>query len=194
MARTPLELFCYCLMRNHWHLVLRPAADGDLSDFLRWSSATHTQRWHAAHHTSGTGHLYLGRFKSFPVEADEHHFLAVCRYVERNALRAGLCRRAEEWRWCSLWRRAHGRAAGGEAVPALAAWPVEEPVDWAALVNRPQSVKEEQALRTSIAKGRPFGSEHYQTWTAEALGLGSAFRDRGRPRKGAARVKMENDS
>src|SRR5262245_53866188 len=60
--RYPLELFCYCLMPNHWHLVLRPREDGQLSHFMRWLSVTHTQRWHAHKHTSGTGHLYQGRF------------------------------------------------------------------------------------------------------------------------------------
>ncbi|HUG92188.1 MAG TPA: hypothetical protein VML55_15210, partial [Planctomycetaceae bacterium] len=85
-------------MPNHWHLVVWPAGDGDLSEYMRWLTVTHTQRWHAAHHTSGTGALYQGRFKS-------EHFLTVCRYVERNALRANLAGSAEAWRWGSLWQR-----------------------------------------------------------------------------------------
>jgi len=89
LGRTPLELFAWCLMPNHWHMVLRPAKGEDLPQFMRWLSVTHTQRWHAHHHTSGTGHLYQGRYKSFPVQ-DDLHFLIVCRYVQRNALRAGL--------------------------------------------------------------------------------------------------------
>jgi hypothetical protein len=88
-----MRLLAYCLMPNHFHLLVWPRADGDLSQFLRWLTVTHTQRWHAHHRTAGTGHLYQGRFKSFPVQSDEH-FLTVCRYVERNALRANLVGRA----------------------------------------------------------------------------------------------------
>ena len=61
-------------------------------------------RWRVAHHTVGYGHVYQGRFKSFPIERDEH-LLTVCRYVERNALTAGAAKRAEDWRWSSLYVR-----------------------------------------------------------------------------------------
>ena len=63
---------------------------------MQWLTMTHTQRWHAHRHNAGHGHLYQSRFKSFPIQADEH-FLSVCRYVERNALRARLAERAEDW-------------------------------------------------------------------------------------------------
>jgi putative transposase len=75
--------------------------DGDLTSFVSWVTMTHAQRWHAYNGTVGSGHLYQGRFKAFPVEKDDH-FLKVCRYVERNAMRANLVDRAEDWRWCSL--------------------------------------------------------------------------------------------
>ena len=101
--RHVMRLLAYCVMPNHFHLVLWPRADGDLSRFMRWLTLTHTQRWHAHHHTAGTGHLYQGRFRSFPVQ-DDGHLLTLCRYVERNALRAGLVGRAEDWRWGSLHR------------------------------------------------------------------------------------------
>ena len=57
----------------------------NLSKFMRWLTVTHTQRWYAHHRTAGTGYLYQGRFKSFPVESGEH-FLTLCRHVERNAV------------------------------------------------------------------------------------------------------------
>src|SRR6185503_14295500 len=87
--RTGIRIASYCLMPNHWHLLLWPREDGELSESLRWITVTHSQRWHAHRQTGGTGPVYQGRFKSFPVQADEH-FLTVARYVERNALRAGL--------------------------------------------------------------------------------------------------------
>src|SRR6516162_7022302 len=119
------------LMPNRWHLVLWPRADGDLSEYLRWLRVTHAQRWHAHYHTSGSGALYQGRFKSFPVEEDDH-LLAACRYVERNALRAGLVARAEAWPWGSLQQR----LAGTPEPLLLDPGPIALPADWKAYVNR----------------------------------------------------------
>ena len=101
-AREPLRILGYCVMPNHWHMVVWPkrGADRQVSEFCRWLTVTHTQRWHAHHHTSGTGHLYQGRFKSFPVESDDHLY-TVLRYVERNSVRANLVEKAEAWRWSS---------------------------------------------------------------------------------------------
>jgi REP-associated tyrosine transposase len=85
VVRYDMRLLAYCVMPNHFHLVLWPRADGELSGFMRWLTMTHAQRWHAHRHSAGSGHLYQGRFKSFPVQSDGH-FLTLCRYVERNAL------------------------------------------------------------------------------------------------------------
>ena len=108
--RVPMRVLAWCVLSNHWHFVLWPQGDDDLSEFMRWLTVTHTQRWHAAHRTSGTGPLYQGRFKSFPIQEDDH-LLTVLRYVERNPLRAKIVEQAEAWRWSSLWHRVHGRVA-----------------------------------------------------------------------------------
>src|SRR5690349_16171191 len=121
-----MRTLAYCVMPNHWHLVLWPRRDEDLSRFMAWVTLTHTQRWHAYRQSAGNGHVYQGRFKSFPVQADEH-FLTVCRYVERNALRAKLVDRAEGWRWSSVGRREQGRAL---ATVWLTDWPVARPRRW----------------------------------------------------------------
>jgi putative transposase len=178
-AEHPMRLLAYCLMPNHWHFVLWPERDGELSAFLRWLTNTHTMRWHALHDTRGTGHVYQGRFKSFPVSADEHLF-TVLRYVERNPLRAGLVRRAEAWRWSSLWRRRHP-----DTLPPLALhpWPVPEPDNWVELVNRPQTEAELEAMRRSVTRGSPFGAPAWQERTARRLGLEFTLRPRGRPKK-----------
>jgi putative transposase len=93
-AQTRIRIAAYCLMSNHWHLLLWPPRDGELSEILRWITVTHTKRWHSHHDTAVTGPVYQGRFRSFPVQTDDH-FLTVARYVERNALRAKLLRQAE---------------------------------------------------------------------------------------------------
>jgi putative transposase len=175
----PMRVLSYALMPNHWHMVLWPEADRDLSRFMFWLTMTHTQRWRHARGLVGLGPLYQGRFKSFPVQRDEH-FMTLCRYVERNPLRANLVRRAQDWQWASLWQRTERESAGR---PALTAWPVEEPEDWLEWVNRPQRNAEVEALRLSIRRNRPFGDELWQRRTAEELGLESCFRERGRPRK-----------
>lgn len=174
--RYETRLLAYCILPNHFHLVLRPQADGELSRFMRWLTMTHTQRWHAHRHSAGSGHLYQGRFKSFPIQ-DDAHFLTACRYVERNALRAGLASRAEDWPWGSLARRL--TSAPG---PPLGPWPLAPPADWVARVNAPLTTAEEDALRRSLARGQPFGSPSWQTATAARLGLASTLRPRGRPR------------
>jgi putative transposase len=174
-----MPILAYCVMPNHWHLVLRPKRDGDLSRFVGWLTLTHTQRWHAHHHDAGTGHLYQGRFKSFPVEEDDH-LLVLCRYVERNARRAGLVRRAEQWRWGSLWRRESGDEA---ARSLLSDWPVARPRNWLTWVNEPQTSAELADLCQSVSRGRPFGGEAWMAKVSRRLGLEATLRPRGRPAK-----------
>jgi putative transposase len=174
---APIRICAYCLMPNHWHLVLWPEHDGDLSTFMQRMTNMHTQRWQRAKNVVGFGHLYQGRFKSFPVETDDH-FYRLVRYVERNALRAGLAVRAEDWRWSSLHRRCH-RQSG----PPLAAWPLPEPTDWVPQVNAPQTDAELEEIRHSIRRGSPLGTSAWAAQTAEQLGLQSTLRARGRPFK-----------
>lgn len=177
--KFPLEILAYCVMPNHWHFVLRPLEDGQLTAFLRCVAHTHTMRWHAHHHTSGTGHLYQGRFKAFPVD-DDTHFYSVVRYVERNALRGGLVPQAEAWRWCSLWRRESGDS---EARALLARWPVPRPRAWVQHANTPQSEAELTAVRQAVRRSSPFGEPDWQQAIAKRLGLQATLRPRGRPRK-----------
>ena len=177
--RYPTRILAYCLMPNHWHLLLWPRQDGELSDFGHWLTLTHTQRWHAHYHDVGTGHLYQGRFKSFPIAQDEH-LLQVWRYVERNALRAGLVAQAESWRWGSLWQR--------QQDPRPERWllsdgPLPLPPDWVGEINRPQSEGELAAVRQSVQRGQPFGDAIWTQRVAQQLGLESTLRPRGRPKK-----------
>ena len=135
-------------------------------------------RYHSHYHTSGEGHVYQGRFKSFPVQ-DDAHFYVVCRYVERNALRAGLVTAAEDWRWGSLWRWLQKTEPDPKL---LSAWPVPRLPSWVKRVNEPLTDKELEAVRLCTRRGRPFGESEWVTKTAQRLELESTLRPRGRPR------------
>lgn len=179
VERTGMRLLSYCVMPNHWHLVLWPLEDGDLSSFTGWLTLTHTQRWHAHRGSTGSGHVYQGRFKSFPVQ-DDSHFLTVCRYVERNALRANLVRKAEQWQWSSLWRWHTGDTAQRAL---LSSWPVRRSPDWVGHVNQPLTEAEQTALRRSLERGSPYGGSQWTDRVVRELGLETTIRPRGRPRK-----------
>jgi putative transposase len=178
VTRTGIDLYGFCVLSNHWHLVVKPHEDGDLSQFAGWLTLTHTQRWHAHRRNAGSGHLYQGRFKSFPVQ-DENHFLTVCRYVERNALRAELVERAEDWRWGSLW---HWNQKATEMKTLLAPWPVRRSPGWLEHVNAPQTEVELTAIRRSVNRGCPFGDESWSNRMVTKLGLENTVTPRGRPK------------
>jgi putative transposase len=178
LERYGVDLFAYQLMPNHWHLVLCPSEDGAMSNLLRWVTGTHTMRYHAHYHSSGEGHIYQGRFKSFPVQ-DDGHFFVVCRYVERNALRAGLVARAEDWPWGSLWRWLQKN----EPEPRLlSSWPIDRLPGWVKRVNTALSERELNAVRHCIRRGRPYGDDPWIETISRRLGLESTLRPRGRPR------------
>jgi len=178
LERYDVQLFAYQLIPNHWHFVLRPGHDGEMSRFIRWVAATHTMRYHAHYHNSGEGHIYQGRFKSFPIQ-DDDHFFTVCRYVERNALRAGLVKRAEQWRWGSLWRWLQPVE---QDPPLLSAWAMARLPRWVARVNTPLASCELSAVSKSLKRGSPIGEAAWVRSSARRLGLESTLRPRGRPR------------
>jgi putative transposase len=179
--RVPLRILGSCVMPNHWHMVVWPrdGQDDEVSNFLRWLTVTHAQRRHGHYHTSGSGHLYQGRFKTFPVESDEHLY-TVLRYVERNPLRANLVERAQDWRWSSLGRYTKG---DDKSRQVLANWPIPGPKNWATRVNRAEGRKELEAVRRSAQRGQPYGSELWCERIVQSLGHESTLRPRGRPRE-----------
>jgi putative transposase len=162
-SRAGVDLLAACLMPNHIHLIVRPLEDGDMAAWMHWLLTTHVRRFHARHETSGR--IWQGRYKAFPIEQDGH-LLTVMRYVERNALRAGLVPRAEAWRWGSLaWRL--GLAPG----PRLTDPPCPLPVGWDKYVNEPQTPAELEAIRICASREVPFGSIAWAAAAAEDLGL-----------------------
>ncbi len=179
VARSEIRLLSYCVMPNHWHIVAWPERDGQLSEFTGWLTLTHTQRWHAHRQSAGSGHVYQGRFKSFPVQDDEH-FFTVCRYVERNALKANLVSSADHWQWSSLYRWLHGSAAEREL---LSAWPIPRKRGWLDHVNKPLTELEYEALQRCLDRGSPFGDDAWNARKIKQLGLESTITPRGRPKK-----------
>jgi len=175
--RLPMPVLAYCLMPNHFHLVLLPHGDGDLGRWMQWLLTSHVRRHHRRRRSSG--HVWQGRFKAFPIQQDAH-LVTVLRYVERNPVRAGLAERAEAWPWSSLrWWGSPGRPA------FLSEWPIERPHGWRRLVNMPLGERDLAAVRLSVTRGRPRGDDRWTARIARHLGLESSLRPRGRPRKEA---------
>ena len=179
--RFNMRVLSYCIMPNHWHLVLYPKQDGDLQKFIGWLSMTHTQRWHSQHKTTGSGHLYQGRYKSFPVQTNDY-LLQLFRYVERNALRAKLVQKAEDWRWSSLYIREKGNE---NQKKILDQWPVDVPSDYIFWANEPQTSEELELLRRSVIKGKPYGDDDWTGDIIKKFNLKSTLKNPGRPKKGS---------
>lgn len=175
---VPVRVLGLCLMPNHWHLLLRPAKDGDLSRFMLRLATTHVRRSIAHRHDRG-GHIYQGRFKSFPVQ-DDLHLLTVLRYVEANPLRTNLAKSPRGWAWSSYSLRLK---PAGQNPALLDALPVPLPDDWEQIVQQRWEKDELDAVRNSVRRGSPFGSEKWVRATAKKLGLDFTLRPRGRPPK-----------
>jgi len=172
--RLPSRVIAYCLMPNHFHLVLWPFGNGDLSRWMQWLLTAHVRRHHVRYQTGG--HIWQGRFKSFAIQQDSH-LLRVLRYVERNPLRAGLVKAAEDWVWSSLHYRSRGTRP-----PFLVDGPVARSERWVDWVQEPQTDGELKALRINVNRGIPFGDEKWVLDTAARLDLLPNLRGPGRPR------------
>ena len=174
---TPMRILAYCVMNNHWHLVLWPREDGDLAKFMMRLTITHVRRWLIHRHQVGTGHVYQGRYKSF-VMHDDGHLSSVCRYVERNPVRAKAVRRARDWPWSSAGQD----VLAAELQVQLTDLPTPRRKDWVQWVDRPQTPAEESALRRCLKESRPFGDEAWVKKIRDSLGWREPLKI-GRPRK-----------
>ena len=184
--RYPFMLFGYCLMTNHFHLLLAPGPGQSISRILQSLTVAHT--WHYHKRRGGSGHVWQGRFKS-PVIQDDDHLLVVLRYIEANPLRAGMVKAAGDYRWSSFGY--HGLGKPDELLGVLPAWErlgrsdAVRQTAWHKWVHTPLTEKELAAVRRSVVSGRPFGAAKWVERTAVALGLSLTQRPRGRPRKDA---------
>jgi putative transposase len=184
--RYAFRLYGYCLMTNHFHLLLEPQAGQSISRILQSLTVAHTWRYHRRHGT--VGHVWQGRFNSPVVQSDEHA-LTVLRYVEANPLRAGLVADLGDYPWSSY--PAHGLGQADGLLAALPCWPglgssaEDRRTCWRSWVHTPLTERERAPVRRSVTSGRPFGTPGWVEATAAALGVRLTSRPRGRPRKGA---------
>lgn len=173
--RLRLDLFAACLMPNHFHFVVRPPGRDDIGTWMHWLLTTHSHRYHLANGTCGR--VWQGRYKAFPIEQTEH-LITVLRYVERNAVRAGLVERARDWRWGSAaWR--HGPASRSAL---LTSSPVTLPHCWDDYVDQPQTAAELECVRACVNSQRAFGAREWTESAPECEGLAGVAGRRGRPR------------
>jgi putative transposase len=184
--RYHFRLYGYCLMSNHFHLLLAPGPGQSISRILQSLTVAHTWRYHKGHGTSG--HVWQGRSKS-PVIEDDDHALTVLRYMEGNPLSARMVRDLAAYPWSSY--AVHGL---GKADPLLTPLPAWERLGrdersrqayWRDWVHTPLAERELTAVRKAIVSGQPYGSPSWVEAMATALGLNLARRPRGRPPKEA---------
>jgi len=175
-THVEVELYAYCLMPNHFHLVVAAREEGGLPKFMKTLLGVHSLRWHAHRGDLGCGAVYQGRYRAFPIQT-EGYFYAACRYVERNPVRAGLALRAEDWRWSSAGRDVSARPRD----IVLSSWPIERPEDWLDLINSFESPTELAHIRRSALRQLPLGDPAWVGRMANQLGIASRLRPPGRP-------------
>ena len=175
-----MRLVAYCLMPNHFHLVLYPERDGQIRMFMQWLTLTHTQRYHAQTKTAGYGHLYQGRYKSFIVENDSHVWTLLT-YVEKNPIRAKLVSSPIDWKWSSYYKRHFGTT---EQKKQLATDSVTWHENYAQLFERTEDAGELISIRNSINRGTPYGGTSWLETILQKFPLGTTVNKRGRPKKG----------
>jgi putative transposase len=179
IERFEPRLLAYSVLPKHWHLVLTPRKDGDLSKLMAWLTTTHSARWHAKPRRAGTGGLYERRFRSFPVQ-DDAPLLDILRFVESHPVRDGLVKSHQDWVWSSAPRR--GKTTVG-AQPQLSLPPIPFPSDWRAQLDSELPSETLEKIRKCIRRGCPYGEPNWVEKTAARLCLESTLRPRGRPKK-----------
>jgi putative transposase len=174
--RIPMRILAYCIMRNHFHLLLWPELGEALPEFMQLLMNTHIQRYLRHYPPISPGHIYQGRYTNALVQ-DGPSVLAVAKYVEANALTAGAVRRAQDYPWSSASPRAEDPDR-----PIIAEWPVPKPHDWGTLLNLRAPAAERRRIQFSASRGAPYGSDQWVEETVKAYGLEHTLRKRGRPR------------
>ncbi|MGI9271515.1 MAG: REP-associated tyrosine transposase [Woeseiaceae bacterium] len=148
--KSKVEIWAYCLMPNHVHLVVVPDQTNSLARLLRETHGEYARRINQRE--GWQGHLWQERYHSFVM--DENHLLATVRYVERNPVRAGLCSSPDQWPWSSV----HAYLSGSDD-DIVSVRPMQERiVDWMKYLSVDNSGDQLDAIRSHTNSGRPIGS------------------------------------
>lgn len=170
-----IKIFAYCLMPNHFHVVLMPTKGENLSNFMHLVMTSHVRRYHKHYGTSG--HIWQGRYKSFIIQ-ENNYLLTALRYVEGNPVRANLVRSAIKWEWSS-----HRERIKLKPNELLAEPPIDLPSNWTEFVDEPLSSNDLEKIRNSVIRQAPYGELEWQISICKNLNLESTIRPRGRPAK-----------
>ena len=152
--RCGIAVLGYCLMSNHVHLIVRPERADGLAKGIGRAHFLYSQYINRRHGRSG--HLWQGRFYSCAL--DEAHFWTAMRYVEQNAVRAGLARRAWEYDWSSA--AAHAGAREEDGIVDLVAWRrMMGEAEWREALTQRVGKEETAFLRKNTARGWPLATD-----------------------------------
>ena len=171
-----LDILAYCLMSNHVHLVATPQRDDSLATTLKPVHLRYAQ--HVNWSQKLTGRLWQGRFFSCPL--DKAHFWSAVRYVERNPVRAGIVRRAENYLWSSA--ATHCGLRDHRFLSNRANW-TDHIDDWSAWLRQKEEPVVVEELRRQTKTGRPAGSARFVARIEKALRRTLRPKPIGRPRK-----------
>ncbi len=154
--RYGLEVWGYCLMTNHVHLVVTPKASDSLAKAIGRTNFQYTRYINRFHGRSG--HLWQNRFFSCPTDGD--HFLAALRYAESNPRRARIVRLPWRYRWSSA--AAHCGQGDPPGLLDLTKWrKIMRPAHWRRLLVEAQEEQEVELIRKRTFTGRPLGSDRF---------------------------------
>lgn len=174
-CRIPMRILAYCIMRNHFHLLLWPYEGADLPFFMHMLMSLHIGRYLRHYPPASPGHIYQGRYTN-PIVETGPSVLAVAKYVEANALNAGLVTRAEDYPWSSA-----SPLALEDDRPILAEWPIPKPAEWLTLLNLRTPTQELKRIQRSASRGAPYGSSEWVDRMVKEHHLEHTIRRRGRP-------------
>jgi putative transposase len=172
--RACVEIWAYCLMPNHVHLVVVPEHERSLAMLFKEAHRKYTRRINSRE--GWVGHLWQERFHSFPM--DESHTIAAIRYIELNPVDAGLCRAPAEWPWSSVHAHCRGRDDLLVSVRPM----LDHFDDWPGFLGQTDTTVTRQELRTHAKSGRPAGDEDFINRLEEKTGRALQKRKPGRKR------------
>lgn len=181
VERFEPRVLSYCVLPKHWHLVLTPRQDGDLSKLIAWLTVTHSARWHTHPRRANTGGLYERRFRSFPVQ-DDASLLEIMRFIESHPKRSGLCDSVLDWKWSSATRRSIAASTDKPMDTIVSSPPLALPNDWPRVLDQELPNEILSKVIRSIQRGCPYGDDAWMVRTAKKMALESTIRPRGRPK------------